>query len=120
VLLKFIIATGLQGCDGSVLLHATPSNPQPEKTAIPNLTLRGFEVIDEAKTKLEEACPGIVSCADIVAFAARDSVKVVSNIQYESQLHVASDISAANPCVYRAEISLSEARIYNNKLFGNF
>jgi peroxidase len=84
----------LQGCDGSVLLDPTASNPQPEKTAIPNLTLRGFEVIDEAKKKLEQACPGIVSCADIVAFAARDSVKVVSNIEYESQLHVASDIGS--------------------------
>jgi len=94
VLLNFIIAAGFQGCDGSVLLHPTASNPQPEKTAIPNLTLRGFEVIDEAKKKLEEACPGIVSCADIIAFAARDSVKVVSNIQHESQLHVASDIGS--------------------------
>jgi peroxidase len=74
----------VEGCDGSVLLDPTKSNPNPEKTAFPDLTLRGFEVIDEAKRKLEAACPGIVSCADILAFAARDSVQVVSSILHES------------------------------------
>jgi peroxidase len=74
----------VEGCNGSVLLDPTTSNPKPEKTAFPNLTLRGFEVIAKAKKKLEAACPGIVSCNDIVAFAARDSVQVVSSILHES------------------------------------
>ncbi|KAL1204069.1 Peroxidase 70 [Cardamine amara subsp. amara] len=63
----------VQGCDGSVLL----AGPNSERTAIPNLTLRGFNVIDEAKSKLEIACPGKVSCADILALAARDVVDLV-------------------------------------------
>jgi hypothetical protein len=67
----------LQGCDASLLLDPTQDNPTPEKTAIQSLSLRGYEVIDIAKQKLEAACPGVVSCADILAFAARDSVKVV-------------------------------------------
>ncbi|KAL1204070.1 Peroxidase 71 [Cardamine amara subsp. amara] len=60
----------VQGCDGSVLI----SGSNTERTAVPNLNLRGFEVIDNAKTQLEAACPGVVSCADILALAARDTV----------------------------------------------
>ncbi|RDY13446.1 Cationic peroxidase 1, partial [Mucuna pruriens] len=62
------------GCDASVLLDDT-SSFTGEKSAGANLnSLRGFDVIDDIKSQLETACPGIVSCADIVAVAARDSV----------------------------------------------
>ncbi|XVF21871.1 hypothetical protein REPUB_Repub12eG0126800 [Reevesia pubescens] len=44
-----------KGCDASVLLNST-SNNIAEKQAIPNLTLKGFNVIDDIKAKVEKKC----------------------------------------------------------------
>lgn len=66
----------VQGCDASVLIDG----PNTEKTAPPNLQLGGYEVIDDAKKLLEAVCSGVVSCADILALAACDSVVLVNSI----------------------------------------
>jgi peroxidase len=72
----------VQGCDASLLLDDTPSL-QGEKTAMPNNgSVRGFEVIDAIKAAVEELCPSVVSCADVLAVAARDSVVAVSDATF--------------------------------------
>jgi len=62
-----------------VLIDTTSGNTA-EKDAGPNTSLRGFDVVDSIKARVEKACPGVVSCADILAFAARDSVALVSSV----------------------------------------
>ncbi|KAF6999851.1 hypothetical protein CFC21_015827 [Triticum aestivum] len=69
----------VRGCDASVLLNTTGSGEPTELKGPPNKTLRGFEVIDAAKAALEEACPGVVSCADVLAFAGRDATFFLTN-----------------------------------------
>ncbi|RVW20247.1 Peroxidase 4 [Vitis vinifera] len=63
-----------QGCDASILLDDTATFTG-EKNALPNQnSVRGFEVIDTIKTRVEATCNATVSCADILALAARDGV----------------------------------------------
>ncbi|XP_024381941.1 peroxidase 57 [Physcomitrium patens] len=61
------------GCDASLLINSTPKN-SAEKDAGANLTVRGYDLIDAAKAAVEKACPGKVSCADIIALATRDVI----------------------------------------------
>ncbi|KAL6143861.1 PREDICTED: peroxidase 27-like [Fragaria vesca subsp. vesca] len=72
----------VRGCDGSVLLKSTAKN-QAERDAIPNQSLRGFQVIDAVKYAVEKACPGVVSCADILALVARDAVLMLHGPYWE-------------------------------------
>lgn len=69
--------TFLKGCDASVLLNSTETN-KAEKDGPANISLHAFYVIDLVKKEIEALCPGVVSCADILALAARDAVVLVS------------------------------------------
>jgi peroxidase len=73
----------VQGADASVLLNTTlsPAGTSTEREGPPNRnSLRGFGVIDAAKEATKAACGGrnMVSCADILAFAARDASNILS------------------------------------------
>ncbi|PNS98079.1 hypothetical protein POPTR_016G058200v4 [Populus trichocarpa] len=64
----------VNGCDASILLDNS-SSILSEKFAAPNVnSIRGFGVVDNIKTAVENSCPGVVSCADILALAAESSV----------------------------------------------
>ncbi|RVX12925.1 Lignin-forming anionic peroxidase [Vitis vinifera] len=66
----------VDGCDGSILLD-NADGIASEKDASPNInSVDGFSVVDDIKTALENVCPGVVSCADILAIASQISVSL--------------------------------------------
>ncbi|XP_019450494.1 PREDICTED: lignin-forming anionic peroxidase-like [Lupinus angustifolius] len=76
----------VQGCDASILLDDS-SSIESEKTAIQNdKSIRGYDIIDKAKAEVEKICPEIVSCADIVAIAARDASFAVGGPSWSVKL----------------------------------
>ena len=87
----------LQGCDGSILLDDT-DDMVGEKTAKPNNnSVRGYEVIDTIKSAVNTICLGnIVSCADILAVAARDSIVAVSSVHLDVLIHSRSRLDQIN------------------------
>ncbi|KAI3978884.1 hypothetical protein MKX01_016059 [Papaver californicum] len=76
----------VQGCDASILLDDSSTIASEKRSNANKNSIRGFEVIDEIKAKLEQACPQTVSCADIVALAARGSVVLSGGPNWEVPL----------------------------------
>ncbi|RWV90155.1 hypothetical protein GW17_00047663 [Ensete ventricosum] len=80
------------GCDGSLFIDSTKDNAA-EKDGKPNETVEdeAFEIIDKVKERLEAECKGTVSCADMLAFLARDmtrkrSIRSLSTPVYDVRL----------------------------------
>ncbi|XP_068640235.1 peroxidase 41-like [Aristolochia californica] len=74
----------VDGCDASVLIASNGSN-KAERDAEINLSLPGdgFEVFFRAKRAVELQCPGVVSCADVMAIATRDLLNLVGGPRWE-------------------------------------
>ncbi|XP_019186195.1 PREDICTED: cationic peroxidase 1-like [Ipomoea nil] len=112
----------VNGCDASVLLDDT-ANFTGEKTAGPNNnSLRGFNVIDNIKTQLESSCAGVVSCADIVSVAARDSVVALGGPSWSVVVgrrdSTTASLSGANSNIPGPSSSLSQLiSSFSNKGF---
>ncbi|XP_021755864.1 peroxidase 12-like [Chenopodium quinoa] len=94
----------VQGCDASVLLDGSTSGPS-EKSAIPNLTLRqaAFKIINDIQALIQNQCGQVVSCADITALAARESILLSGGPYYniplgrrDSQNFATSNVTLAN------------------------
>ncbi|XP_051124158.1 peroxidase 12 [Andrographis paniculata] len=78
----------VQGCEASVLLDGSASGPD-ETDAPPNLTLRpsAFQAIDAVRRRVNQQCgTGVVSCSDLLALAARDTVVLSGGPDYDIPL----------------------------------
>ncbi|XP_074573497.1 peroxidase 65-like [Curcuma longa] len=75
------------GCDASMLISTNAFN-RAERDADDNISLPGdaFDTVIRAKTALELQCPGVVSCADILALATRNLVLMLGGPFYAVRL----------------------------------
>ncbi|KAF3779563.1 hypothetical protein EJ110_NYTH41183 [Nymphaea thermarum] len=103
----------VNGCDGSVLLDDTPTMTG-EKGSLANAnSARGFEVIDSIKSAVDRACGGsVVSCADILAVAARDSVVALGGPSWRVQLG-RRDSTTASPRLFSANFATAMVKMGN-------
>ncbi|XP_060196698.1 lignin-forming anionic peroxidase-like [Lycium barbarum] len=72
----------VNGCDGSLLLD-NATGIESEKAAPANVGAGGFDIVDDIKTALENVCPGVVSCADILALASEIGVALVGGPSWQ-------------------------------------
>ncbi|VFQ91010.1 unnamed protein product [Cuscuta campestris] len=102
----------VNGCDASILLDDTPSFTGEQTAAPNNNSIRGLDVIDNIKAKLESSCEAIVSCADIIAVAARDSVVAIGgpswNVVLGRRDSTTASQSAANNNIPGPDLSLNQ------------
>ncbi|KAL0461355.1 UNVERIFIED_CONTAM: Peroxidase 17 [Sesamum latifolium] len=110
----------VNGCDGSLLLDDT-ATMVGEKTALSNVdSLRSYEVIDEAKEAVERACPGVVSCADVVIMAARDAVLLSGGPNWEVKLGRKDSLTASEEASNDIMPSPRANATYLTNLFSKF
>ncbi|XP_055815295.1 peroxidase 60-like [Solanum dulcamara] len=97
----------VKGCDASILLDGLTS----EKTAGPNRSVKGYDLIDAIKEALEAECKGLVSCADIISMATRDAVLLGGGKWYdvETGREDGNVSSASNVDLPGASISVSDS-----------
>ncbi|KAL6653085.1 hypothetical protein ACP70R_012010 [Stipagrostis hirtigluma subsp. patula] len=70
----FFVDCFIRDCDASVLLDST-NTTYTEKYSL-GMATRAIDHVNTVKAAVEAICPGVVSCADIIALAARDSVAI--------------------------------------------
>lgn len=95
----------MQGCDASVMLESGP-DVSNELKSDRNFGIKNLEIIHSIKRALEAACPRTVSCADIIAMAARDSIALSMGPRIQIPLGRRDGTSASNR---RADSSIPAA-----------
>eukprot|EP00250_Pteridium_aquilinum_P001158 c11364_g1_i1 orf=265-1386(+) len=104
------------GCDASLLLNSSYT-AQGEKDADINFSLGNFFVLDEIKERLEIECPGIVSCADIIALVAVYSIKQAGGPLYKMELGRRDALTAFS---YGSQVYLPNFNLTVDGLLENF
>ncbi|KAF9600760.1 hypothetical protein IFM89_012204 [Coptis chinensis] len=92
----------VEGCDASVIVASTANN-QAEKDNPDNLSLAGdgFDTVIKAKAAVDAvpSCKNKVSCADILAMATRDVIRLSGGPSYAVELGRLDGLSSTSSSV---------------------
>ncbi|KAG2599665.1 peroxidase 19-like [Panicum virgatum] len=116
----------VEGCDASILIAPTASaSPKVERDMEENKNLaqEAFDAVELAKAAVESRCPGVVSCADVLALATRDYVQQAGGPYYavkkgrkDSRVSLAGKVRGSLP---RANSTVDELlRVFAGKGLG--
>ncbi|KAL9235427.1 hypothetical protein vseg_010185 [Gypsophila vaccaria] len=98
----------VKGCDASI----TIDGPDTERVAPANGGVRDYQLIDSIKAKVEEICPDIVSCADIIAIATKVVLKLGGGPDYPVETGRRDGLRSAKEDVKLPHPAMSVARSY--------
>jgi len=74
------------GCNAAVLIASKKNDAEKDAPDNESLAGDGFDTINRVKAAVEKKCPGVVSCADIIALATRDVVYLADGPYWRVEL----------------------------------
>ncbi|GJM94517.1 hypothetical protein PR202_ga11166 [Eleusine coracana subsp. coracana] len=81
-LMMFFFDCFQQGCDASLLLDEQKETDSVTEKSWMATYLPTYDAMNEIKTAMEAICPGVVSCVDIIALAARDATTISGSFSF--------------------------------------
>ncbi|XP_072973872.1 peroxidase 45-like [Typha angustifolia] len=110
----------VNGCDASVMILSPNKDDEWHSPDDMSLTAEGFNTIVSAKVAVDSdpQCNNKVSCADILAIAARDVVKFTGGPQYTVELGRLDGRNSSNSSVILPHPNFDLDEL--NKMFSNF
>eukprot|EP00253_Pinus_taeda_P007864 PITA_07864 len=73
----------IEGCDASIMISSTLNNRAERDLPENNIAQNAFDAIVQVKKAVDSVCPRVVSCADIIAMAARDAVRLLGGPNWD-------------------------------------
>ncbi|CAK9320051.1 unnamed protein product [Citrullus colocynthis] len=73
----------VKSCDASLLLEMKKEEGVSEMKSSRSFGIRNLKYVNKIKQVLENECPNTVSCADIMALAARDAIVLLGGLEME-------------------------------------
>ncbi|XP_027351171.1 peroxidase 55 [Abrus precatorius] len=102
----------VEGCDASVMISSPNGDAEKDASENGSLAGDGFDTVIRAKEAVEATCPGVVSCADILALATRDVIGLLGGPEYDVEVGrrdgMISEASSVEANIPKASFNLNQ------------